>query len=46
MEGIAMDITAALASISATAAPIAAVGGAVFAVLVGIKLVKWVRGAL
>jgi hypothetical protein len=41
-----MDITAALASIATANAPIAAVGGAVFAVLVGIKLVKWVRRAL
>jgi hypothetical protein len=41
-----MDITAGLAEIAATAVPIAAVGGAVFLVMVGIKLVKWIRRAL
>jgi hypothetical protein len=41
-----MDTSAALAEIASTATPIAAIGGAVFLVLVGIKLVKWVRKAL
>lgn len=41
-----MDVTAALAEIADASTPIAAVGGAVFLVLVGIKLVKWIRRAL
>jgi hypothetical protein len=38
----AMDVTA----VTGAAVDIAAVGAAVFAVMVGIKLVKWVRRAL
>lgn len=41
-----MDVAAAITAIGTSAAPIIAVGGAVFLVLVGIKLVKWVRRAL
>ena len=41
-----MDTTAALAALAATSVPIMAIGGAVFLVLVGIKVIKWVRRAL
>ncbi len=34
------------AAITAAAADIALVGGAVFAVVVGVKVFKWIRGAL
>lgn len=37
---------AALAAIGEAASDIATVGGAVFLVMVGIKLVKWIRRAL
>lgn len=38
--------TVDVSSITGTSAPIAQVGAAVFAVMVGIKLWKWVRRAL
>lgn len=41
-----MDVAASVTAIGTALAPIGAVGTAVFAVLVGIKLVKWVRRAL
>lgn len=41
-----MDVSAAVTEIASVATPIAAIGLAVFLVLVGIKLVKWVRKAL
>lgn len=41
-----MDTAAAVTAVGTAAAGIAAVGGAVFLILVGIKLTKWVRRAL
>lgn len=41
-----MDTAAALTAIAGTLVPIAAIGGGVFLVLVGVKLTKWVRRAL
>jgi Inovirus Coat protein B len=38
--------TAATTAIASAATDIATVGGAVFLVMVGIKLVKWIRRAL
>jgi hypothetical protein len=42
VAGAAMDVTA----ITAAVTDIAAVGGAVFALIVGTKVFKWIRGAL
>ena len=42
----AIDVTAVTADIAAQAAPIAAIGGAVLVLIVGIKAFKWVRRAL
>lgn len=42
----AIDVTAVVADIAAQAAPIAAIGGAVLVLIVGIKAFKWVRRAL
>ena len=42
----AVDVTSVVSEIQGAAAPIAAIGGAVLIVLVGIKVYKWVRRAL
>ena len=42
----AIDVAAVVTDISAQAAPIALIGGAVLVVYVGIKAFRWVRGAL
>ena len=44
--GGGVDVTAATTAIAAAATPIAAIGGAVLLVLVGIKVYKWVRRAM
>lgn len=41
-----MDLTATLAIIAGSLDPIESIGLAVFAVLVGIKVQKWIRRAL
>lgn len=41
-----MSTTAVEAAISAAATPIGAIGAAVLLVLVGVKVIKWVRRAL
>ena len=41
-----VDVGEATAAIAGAAAPIAAIGGAVLLVLVGIKVYKWVRRAM
>jgi hypothetical protein len=43
---MAQDVTAVVTAIDGAAAPIAAIGGAVLLVLVGIKVYKWVRRAM
>ena len=40
------DVTAVVSAIGDAATPIAAIGGAVLTVLVGIKVYKWVRRAM
>jgi len=40
-----IDVTSVVSTIAAQATPIAAIGGAVLAILVGIKAFKWVRRA-
>ena len=42
----AVDVTGVVSDIAAQAAPIAAIGGAVLLLHVGIKTFKWVRQAL
>lgn len=42
----AIDVTGVVTEISGAAAPIAAIGGAVLLVVVGIKVYKWVRAAM
>lgn len=42
----AVDVTAVVTEIGTAAAPIAAIGGAVLVVMVGIKVYKWVRRAM
>lgn len=42
----AIDVAAVVTDISAQAAPIALIGGAVLVMYVGIKAFRWVRGAL
>lgn len=42
----APDVTDVVTEISGAAAPIAAIGGAVLVVMVGIKVFKWVRRAM
>lgn len=42
----AVDVADVVAEIGAAAAPIAAIGGAVLTVMVGIKVYKWVRRAM
>lgn len=41
-----VDVSGVVSSIEGAAAPIAAIGGAVLVVLVGIKIYKWVRRAM
>ena len=45
-QAAAIDVAAVVTDISAQAAPIALIGGAVLVVYVGIKAFRWVRGAL
>ena len=42
----APDVSSVVTAIGGAAAPIAAIGGAVLLVLVGIKIYKWVRRAM
>ena len=42
----AVDVTDVVTEIGGAAAPIAAIGGAVLTILVGIKVYKWVRRAM
>lgn len=42
----APDVADVVTEISGAAAPIAAIGGAVLVVMVGIKVFKWVRRAM
>lgn len=42
----APDVTATVTAIGEAAAPIAAIGGAVLAILVATKVYKWVRRAM
>lgn len=42
----AINVESVVTDISAQAAPIALIGGAVLVVYVGIKAFRWVRGAL
>ncbi|RJN05313.1 methyltransferase [Xanthomonas vasicola] len=44
--GGGVDVGDVVAAIKAAAGPIAAIGGAVLTVLVGIKVYKWVRRAM
>lgn len=42
----AVDVTDVVTDIDGAAAPIALIGGAVLAILVGIKIYKWIRRAM
>jgi len=42
----AVDVSDAVTDIEGAAAPIAALGGAVLAIMVGVKIYKWVRRGL
>jgi uncharacterized membrane protein len=42
----AVDVTSVVSTIAAQATPIASIGGAVLAIIVGIKAFKWVRRAM
>ncbi len=42
----AVDVTAVTTDIAAQAAPIAAIGGAVLLIYIGVKAFQWVRRAL
>lgn len=44
--GGGVDVGTVVSAIQGAAAPIAAIGGAVLTVLVGIKVYKWVRRAM
>ncbi|MCW1977684.1 major capsid protein [Xanthomonas campestris] len=44
--GGGVDVGDVVAAINAAAGPIAAIGGAVLTVMVGIKVYKWVRRAM
>lgn len=44
--GGGVDVGSVVSAIEGAAAPIAAIGGAVLTVLVGIKVYKWVRRAM
>lgn len=41
-----IDVTSVVTTIGDQAAPIALIGGAVLAIVVGVKAFKWVRSAL
>lgn len=41
-----VDVTGVVSAIEGASAPIAAIGGAVLVVMVGIKVYKWVRRAM
>lgn len=45
-QAAAIDVTGVVTDIGAQAAPIAAVGGAVLVLHVGVKAFRWVRSAL
>jgi len=45
-QAAAIDVSDVTADIAAQAAPIAAIGGAVLVLMVGIKAFKWVRRAM
>lgn len=45
-QAAAIDVTATVADISAQAAPINLIGGAVLLVMVAVKAFRWVRSAL
>lgn len=45
-QAAAIDVTTVVAEIGAQAAPVAAIGAAVLALIVGIKAFQWVRRAL
>ena len=42
----APDVSAIVTEITGLAAPVAAIGGAVLTLMVGIKVYKWLRGAM
>ena len=44
--GGGVDVSGVVTAIEGAAAPIAAIGGAVLLILVGIKVYKWVRRAM
>lgn len=44
--GGGVDVSGVVTAIQGAAAPIAAIGGAVLLILVGIKVYKWVRRAM
>lgn len=41
-----MDVSSIVSAIEGAATPAAAIGGAVLVLLVGIKIFKWIRGAM
>lgn len=45
-QAAAVDVSAIVTDIGAQAAPIAAIGGAVLLIYVGVKAFQWVRRAL
>lgn len=46
LANAAVDVSAVTAEITAGAAPVAAIGAGVLALMVGIKIYKWIRGAM
>lgn len=46
VHAAAVDVSAVTTDIAAQAAPIAAIGGAVLLIYIGVKAFKWVRSAL
>lgn len=45
-QAAGIDVTSVVTTIGDQAAPIALIGGAVLAIVVGVKAFKWVRSAL
>lgn len=45
-QAAAVDVSAVVTDIGAQAAPVAAIGGAVLLIYVGVKAFQWVRRAL
>lgn len=45
-QAAAVDVTSVVTDIGAQAAPVAAIGGAVLLIYVGVKAFQWVRRAL